>query len=342
MENGKSRREWIRKAAMGAAGAGIGAMAGCGSGTDKAQEKSPEKTKEQLLALNAGQPLQVICHGMMAFKLPKPGASPYIEIHIPIVLDGDYTHAYMAGDRAGPVTYNMSNLSQGAEYKLTVNKYTVPPTLPSSFYRTPNLLLFSQDARCKCSMPDKNDYRYCRITLPMPDDYQGYVLGSNNDSSALFAGADTVYCTNPFQKTPPYPYPLASLTTVPLVHVFRYHTFESATFDQTAPSSKPNLWGTAQNGYKFFIYAEPSKPMPASNQHLLKLDALMGLKGADLDFRDSSKLAPASDPGDSQINDQDLLPLSSFWMPDTTSKAAPKAGPTKGGNPADCISGWGS
>ncbi|HEY4364555.1 MAG TPA: hypothetical protein VGN17_26565 [Bryobacteraceae bacterium] len=331
MESKRNRREWLRGAAIGAAGAGIVAASGCGSSNEqnKAQEKSP------LLAA-AGPSLQVICHGMMAFKLPKPGTMPYnMEIHIPVVADGNpkYSHVYRYGNRPDNTNYNMSNLTQGGEYELTFGSYTSPKALPSRLYKNRNLLLFSSNNKCVCTVPaSTNAKRWCKITLPVPEEYQGYVDGGNSDNSPIFKGTDTMYCTNPFDQGSPYPYPLDKVTSIPLVHVFRYKTFSAAALVQKTTSSSTSVWDTS-SGYKLFFYAEPAYDMgmTLTNKHLQKLDDMLGMNTSHLDFTYPAKLVAPPGSGDGQIDDGDLDSLATIGV-----------GLSHGGNPADCISGYGS
>jgi hypothetical protein len=71
--NVSSRREWIRRVAAGTAGLGAGFAIGCSSG---------KQTEQTVATAPAGNLIQVICHGMMAFKLPPSGGN-VIEIHMP-------------------------------------------------------------------------------------------------------------------------------------------------------------------------------------------------------------------------------------------------------------------
>ncbi len=329
MESKRNRREWLRGTAIGAAGAGVVAATGCGSSNEQSKQRSP-------LAV-AGPQLQVICHGMMAFRLPKPGTSPYnMEIHIPVVVDANpmYYVTSTATATAPDITnYSMSNLTQNGEYELTLGSYTYPAALPTLLYTNRNLLLFSSDNRCVCTVPaSANAYRWCKITLPVPEEYQGYAYGNNTDNTPIFKGTDTKYCTNPFGKTPAYPYRvLDKLNSIPLVHVFRYKSFSNATLVQRAPSTS-NVWDLS-SGYKLFFYAEPPNEMgmTLSNEHLMKLEAMLGINTSQLDFTYPNRLYSPPASGDNQIDDQDLASL-----------AAIGAGVSRGGNPADCISGYGS
>jgi hypothetical protein len=281
-------------------------------------------------------PLQVICHGMMAFKLPTPDLAHTLNynivIHIPYVTDDDdhmYDHVYKAGERATAQNYDKIDLDQDGAYTLNLSSYTPQGTLPASLYPSANVFLFSPDNKCKCKVPASGKKAYCTITLPVPQDYQGYGAGFNGDQSPLFDGSgnDVKHCSDPFHPKPhPAEYSLDKLKTVPLVHVFRYD-YTSASLVDAAQKVK---WDTSNGKTKLFIYAEPkAATLDPSNTHLKKLAALMG---TDLDFSCASLLTGSTGTTDNLIDDpKDLYSLAD-WSNSSTS----------GGNPADCISGYGS
>jgi hypothetical protein len=276
---------------------------------------------------------------MMHFKLPKPGTKPEkynLEIHIPCVSDPpasagapDYSHVYKAGGLP-PKNPTVNDLMQTQDpYTLNIKNFNPihPGTLPLGIYTTSNVMLapdLAQGDSCGCVLPEPNPNRWCKIVMPMPDEYEGYVRGYVKSGYLLGSGKTTTNCKNPLPSYK-YPYPLATLTAIPLVHVFRYWNYDSVTLDK--PDGKP-LW---PGGTKLAIFAEPAvemAPGAMSNKHLQRLDALFTAP-ADLTFADPTQLAADSPVGDGVlIYTSDLYSLSSYAH--------------RGGNPADCISGWGS
>ena len=156
-------------------------------------------------------------------------------------------------------------------------------------------------------------------------------------ATKLFKGNHLKYCKAPFNGMPSYPFELGTLTTIPLVHVFRYTNFDSASFDYQNGTN----WSTGVNGYKFFIYAEPANKMPLSNEHFQKLNTMLTVQTSDLDFQDVNNLVPQDSNGDGDISGEDLRALSYYALSQSQEKIVATSIPI-GGNPADCISGYGS
>jgi hypothetical protein len=334
-----NRREWLRQMAIGAAGLGAVVSQGCGS-NKQPESASPDLDAKVAVKLDtAGNLVQVVCHGMMAFKLPYPTtSSSVIEIHMPAISQGKSDkHVYKAGPLPSASNYNANDLTSGASYALTVTyagNNSAPSALPTSLKATPIVFLNpAAGAMCKASIPANGQTPFCIISIPIPDDYQGYVYGQNtNPSYPIFMGNDANYCSvaaNAGQY-------LNMLKTTPLVHVFRYTNVAGASLDQTKPSSA-NHW-KANGSDKLQLYAEPAIKMPISDDHLKQLDTYLGLTYQDLDFYNTN-LEVQTSPGDSNINPQDLQALYTFG---DTSKSSGGLGPRLTGTLADCISVYGS
>lgn len=282
MEDQKTRRHWLRTAAMGSAvAAGLGEF-GC-SGQNK---EAPAAAKLATTAPLAPAPaLQIICHGMLHFNL-KP-ADGVMEIVVPKV-NG---HVYIAGSR--PSNPRVPNLAHKQQYSLTVSGFNPTNPLPSGLEGSSNVFIRSNN---KCGghtvLPGA---AHCTIIVPMPDEYKGYKTGKNATGGALFlAGGKTVKCSPE----------LGTLASIKLVHVFRYSAATTATLN---PPVSPAWPGPGEN--KLFIFAGPPVGHPPSNDHLTEFGKLFA-GDFDLQFRTPKDLTSDPVPGaDSDVVVGDLKPL---------------------------------
>jgi hypothetical protein len=336
-----TRREWMRQVVIGAAGLSAGMTVACSSA-----QKTPEDNSAKPIAAKGagtGNMVQVICHGMMAFKLPGSGSN-VMEIHIPLVKASagmNDAHVYKAGAQPTQTNYMTSDLQSGAKYTLSVqygSGHSAPKSLPTSLTSAPIVNLYSpNDKACQSTIPATGQIPFCTITIPIPDDYHGYLMGHNtNLSLPLFKGSDADHCSVPSGSG--YN-PLNSLKSTPLVHVFRYQAVAQVSLDTATP------W-TANGSDKLWIYAEPAVKMGTpSRDHLVQLENYLGIDLTYLDFYDLN-LMTDPDPGDSDISPLDLVPLYGFKSANRF-KSADYLKSTEfrtilGGSPADCISVYGS
>jgi hypothetical protein len=310
----ETRRQWIQNIGLGSLITTVTGLAGC-SRNQKPQ--APAAGVKAMLATSF--PLQVICHGMAVFKMPRPGDDQTtIEIHIPKIdrMDG-YPHVYKIGQQTA-----LQPMIQGKTYTL------VGPTAASGM---PPAIWFDNvvlagDGACLSTIQPYNSggvvgtQEWCIVKIPMPDSYKGYKIASHPSlANPIFADGDTREGCD------------VNITRIPLVHVFRYNTAASASI--TGDSSVS--WDLS-SGSKLHIYAEPEKMMPSSNSHLQGLNTFFTRTNSsgnsaplDLDFYNLSDInnITSNDDGPSgPIQAVDLRTLAQL------------AGLSAAGDPADCMS----
>jgi hypothetical protein len=313
--NKTTRREWMRGLSFGSVMAAGTAIAGCST-----SQKFVAPAKGAKMASPTSFPLQVICHGMMAFKLPRPtDDQSVLEIHIPKIDRSDgHPHVYEVGQQSA-----LQSLNQGKTYALTGP--TPAPGIPPAMWI--NNVILVADGTCTCSIQPYNNGgvietpEWCVIKIPMPSSYKGYKIASHpNLANPIFADGDTRQSCD------------VNLTRMPLVHVFRYDVASSASL--TGDSSV--TWNLS-SGPKLHIHAEPQIAMSsASNSHLQGLNKFFTRTNGsgqpvplDLDFynlNDITNIQNDADGAGGPIQDSDLRSL--YQM----------GGLSTAGDPADCMS----
>jgi hypothetical protein len=322
MDNRLSRRQWLRELVIGSAAAGM--LTSC------TKKPDPRDASLVVSAMPLMRPmLQIICHGMLFFQLDS--VNKQLLIHVPKVDAGDdasYPHEYWAGAFQSQFTSPYIQLFPGETY--TMSGVTAAGVVPKALKTTNNVVLDPANG-CNCAFPPARapwQYRRCLFSLPMPDDYQGYRPANytgNGTAPALFASGNTVKNCKPYLS----PVPLAQLTSIPLVHVFRYYTWQAGG-TKIANSRGTSIYSDSQ-GSKCFIYAEPAADgSMAAHDHLPFFDRFFPTP---LDLKFSPSIG--SYQSDTASADQSILDVDLYSLSDV------RYGALKGGDPTTCMSGFG-
>ncbi len=332
MDKGQNRRQWLRGMAAGSAAVGAGALTNCGPGGN--QTKSTESTQNLSFdaKLKAAIPLQIICHGMLAFELDSKNKR--LLIHVPAVDKGDdsqYPHEYWAGPDPTQFQYPKPQLQADETY--TMSGAAPAPKVPVDLTRTSNAA-FDPAHGCNCSFPDSASswkYRHCIFILPMPNAYKGYkysVYTGAGVAPPVFKGDGKTVNNCPAYLSP---VPVKQLVSFPLVHVFRYTNWAAGGTRIT--DSKGIALYSDGDGLKCYIYAEPAlmAGTSMSHDHLPHFNRFFP-SPLDLQFSSSiGSFSAAADPGDTPwIDPVDLLSLTEV-----------RKGTRRDGDPTTCMSGFG-
>jgi len=249
-QSNNTRREWLSR--IGLAAGAFSALDACGP---QGRQVTPASTPAKPDAVR--QMFQVICHGMMAFRIWQ--GQQRIRIYMPNVMG----HTYGAGEaRSSPGFVGL----MGGPYDL---KGLTPNTIAPSI--SPTNVILTPSPGCGCDFIPQAEtpmYSFAYVDIPMPDSYQGFRMARRTSGSGpIFKGTAATACNvNP--------------ATYFTVHVFRYKDVSGA---PTLALAGNTVW-TAGANLKLHLYAEPGFYMPDRLNHIKFLDSLFN--SIDLEFAD--------------------------------------------------------
>src|SRR5258708_2938628 len=136
MDKRQNRRQWLRGLSAGSAAVGMGALTNCGSGRNQSRGTESNQSLTSFGAkIKAATPVQIICHGMLAFQLDSKNQQ--LLIHIPAVDAGDdshFPHEYWAGAFQSHCNNQYQQLATDETY--TMSGATAAADSPADLKRT--------------------------------------------------------------------------------------------------------------------------------------------------------------------------------------------------------------